>query len=619
MTTTDSAPPPDSPNDAGGANGSEPSEHSVGLVSPLLEFSAEQALAEYLRQDYSALSRRLLTVLDYLHDTTFRGLDARSAHAVAQFAKHFFFLFTQPDWRLSEAEALAYIARNPVIANLARLSEYGTTDPWLRVVLGQPANLAKLLALYSPRNRVPLQPEKFFAASSRLASRWYFASLGNFRADCSDPETLDRLRRQLLFEDHRLTIEPPEVLHAYFGATYIDDRIDHVVKRRINRLFQANRVCQRPIVNRPNPRRIAVLTAMWWPGQSVYRSQQPFLAALAEKYELVLIQLGQSRREPDRGCFREVRHLTLADGARTFDSIDPNDFAMAYFPDVGMSRESIVLSNMRIAPIQVANYGHPSSTHGGLIDYWIGGREVESIAAARDNYSERLVLIPGCAQAPLPVDYRPTFPTLDDATIQVSCSWYAQKINVDHLRRLAAIARRARRPVNFRFLPGSSIAMNNFIPLKQHLEAALGPDRFTLFSALEYAPYMTALESAHFALDAHPFGGYNTAVDLLSLRQPIVTLEGDRFYGRSTAYLLRRAGLDHLIATTDEQFIDLAVRMIDDASFRAEQTARLRTLDLASTVLSLEHVPAFVRAVDHLIANHDSLSRDVDRAPILID
>jgi predicted O-linked N-acetylglucosamine transferase (SPINDLY family) len=129
---------------------------------------------------------------------------------------------------------------------------------------------------------------------------------------------------------------------------------------------------------------------------------------------------------------------------------------------------------------------------------------------------------------------------------------------------------------------------------------------------------MNELEAAHFALDAHPFGGYNTAVDLLTLRRPIVTLEGNRFYNRSTAYLLRRVGLDELIATTPEEYIDLGVRMIDDVGFRDRMIRRLKIADLATTVLSHEHVPAFVRAIDHLLDHHESLAAQPGREPIQI-
>jgi len=407
--------------------------------------------------------------------------------------------------------------------------------------------------------------------------------------------------------------------HTYFGATYIDHEHDYLVKQRINRLFQSTPIARRQIANSPKPKKIAVITAMWWPGQSVYRSQAPFIHALAKDHELVLIHLGRPRSDLDTRGFVDVRSYNASADAADLSAIDPNDFAMAYFPDIGMTIESLILANMRIAPIQVSNYGHPVSTFGAKIDYWIGGRDTEDPGRAQEHYSERLVLIPGCAQASVPISHPLAYPQLPETPVIIDCSWAGQKINDDHLQRLAEMVRRVRTPVRFKFFPGGSVLENRYLPLKKAIDAVLGPHRVQVFGNIGYATYMTELEAAHFALDAYPFGGYNTAADLLTLRKPIVTLEGNRFYNRSTAYLLRRAGLDELIAATPEEYVDLGVRMIDDTAFRDRMIRRLKIADLSTTVLGHEHVPAFVRAIDRLLQQHDELARQPGREPILVD
>ena len=135
----------------------------------------------------------------------------------------------------------------------------------------------------------------------------------------------------------------------------------------------------------------------------------------------------------------------------------------------------------------------------------------------------------------------------------------------------------------------------------------------------EFQQYMQGLERAHFAIDAHPFGGYNTAVDLLTLRLPIVTMAGNRFYNLSTAYLLNKVGLDELITRNEDDFLDVCCRMIDEPDFRDRMRRRMKIADLESTVLSLEHVPAFARAIDHLLVNHESLAKEGSREPIIVE
>ena len=172
------------------------------------------------------------------------------------------------------------------------------------------------------------------------------------------------------------------------------------------------------------------------------------------------------------------------------------------------------------------------------------------------SYSERLVLIPGCAQAPVPLEYKLEYPTLDDNAVIINCTWSGQKINSDHLSRLKVISERVKTPVKFHFFPGGAVLGNGYVPLKRAVENILGSEQTVVMPNFEFQRYMQSLEKAHFAIDAHPFGGYNTAVDLLTLRLPVVTLAGNRFYNLSTAYLLNKVGLEELITRNEADFLD---------------------------------------------------------------
>ena len=589
------------------------------VPSPLLAFDATAAERACHDGRHDEAAERFLTVLDHLRTVTYYRLDAATRQALDVFVESFLHAMSRPDFRLSDAHALKLIDMNATIGNAVAMSGFRTTDPWVRIILGQPGNFTRLLALANTHTSVPLDRRSLFATSPAVATRWYFNYLEGYRTGCASDTTLANLRTHIRFEDDRLEGINAFAHHGYFGATYIDHEHDYLVKQRINRLVAATPLCRRPIANTPTPGKIAVFTSMWFPRQSVYRSQQPFLGALAKDHELVLVHLGPDRGDLDTRLFSEVRRYDAARDVSDISAFEANDFALAYFPDIGMTLESILLANMRIAPIQVANYGHPVSTFGAKIDYWIGGRDTEVAERALEHYSERLVLIPGCGQAPVPLDHQLAYPPLPDSPVIVNCTWSAQKINADHLRRLKTIADRAATPVVFHFFPGGAVMGNGFLPLERAIHEILGPERARVFPDLPQEAYLEALEQAHLAFDGHPFGGYNTAVDLLTLRKPILTLAGNRFYNLSTAYLLRRVGLDELVATTEEEFLDLGVRLVDDRAFRDRMIRRLKTADLAETVLSHEHVPAFVRAIDHLLAHHESLAREPGREPILID
>lgn len=587
-------------------------------TSPLRAFDAKQLHHAYMQGDHRRVCQDVLLVLEHLRSVTYYSIDRPTTHALNAFVKNLLFIFTQPDFTIPDDYASKFIDLNGVIANVIAMSDFGTTDPYVRILLGQDRNFTKVLALYSARNSFPIDRKLLFAASPALATQWYFCFTEGYRNGCASENTLSQLRQHIAYEDDRLIGINSFTHHAYFGSTYIDHEHDYLVKQRINRLFQSTALCQRHIRNTPNNNRIGVLTSMWFPRQSVYRSQQPFLADLAKKYDLVLVHLGRRRDDLDTSLFTEVRYYDAGKDAADLQAVDPNDFAMAYFPDVGMSIESIILANMRLAPVQVSNYGHPVSTFGSKIDYWIGGQDTEQADRAREHYSERLVLIPGCAQAPVPLEYSRQYPTLSDSPVVVNCTWSGQKINSEHLQRLKVIANSCQTPVLFQFFPGGAVLGNAYIPLRRSIEDVLGASRVRVMPSLEYEAYMQKLEAAHFAIDAFPFGGYNTAVDLLTLQIPIVTLKGNRFYNQSTAYLLSTVELDELVAATAEEFIQTTVRMIDDRDFRERMRRRLKTADLQTTVLSHQHVPAFGRAIEYILEHHNELSGQVKREAIFV-
>ncbi len=588
-------------------------------VTPLTAFDPGAIEVALQAGDHDDAGRRFITVLDHLRQTTFTRLDAATQQALDVFVESFLHTMVRPEVVFADALALRLIDLNAVIGNVVALSGFRTTDPYVRILVGQPGNFAKLLALANARTTVPLDRRAFFDTSPAVATRWYWCYLEAYRTGCASDASLANLREHIRFDDDRLEGVSAFTHHASFGATSIDHKHDAGIKRRINRLVAASPLASRPIRNEPSPKRIGVFTGMWFPAHSVYRSQFPLLEALAKDHDLTLVHLGPQRPDLDTRLFSEVLHYDAGRAPSDISAFEENDFALAYFPDVGMTIESVLLANLRIAPIQVSGYGHPVSTHGAKIDYWIGGRDVEDMARAADHYSERLVLIPGCAQAPVPLEVPPKLPRLPESPVVVSCNWTAQKVNPDHLRRLRAIADRAHSRVRFHFFPGGAVMGNGFLPLERSIVEILGAERVRVFPDLPADRHLEALAWGHVAFDAHPFGGYNSALDLLALRKPILTLTGDRFYNRSTAFLLRQVGLDDLVATTEEAFIDLGVRLIDDAAFRDRMLERLRAADLAATVFSHEHVPAFVRAIEHLLAHHAELARSPDREAILVD
>ncbi len=585
-----------------------------------LSFNPGNLAALYQQRQHAQLADEFLRVLEHFRTTLYTSLAADAQYAVNAFCKHFLYLFTQPDFHVDRGRGLRFIALNHVIANLVALSAFRTTDAWLAVLLGQQQNFLKLLALYNPRCTTRIPRKALFDTDVNAASIWYFSFYQNYKTVLAEDNALAHMREHMAFIDSRLDVSVGLAHEAYFSATYIDADNDHPLKHHINRTLQTWKVCRTPIDNRPNPRKIAVLTSMWFRRQSVYRCMHGFLSRLARDFELTLFHLGADNPAIDGGLFEGgVKRFQVGPGTPDLSIFTPNDYALAFYPDIGMSVESVVLANVRLAPVQVCGYGHPVSTYGSLIDYWLGGREVESIEHAASNYSERLVLIPGAGVAPLRPDYRRKGATPAPEPVIIGCPWYAQKTNAHLLALAARIIERAARPVRFRVFPGGATVANGLIPFRRALVERLGADHVTVYQNLDYDAYMHAMEGCHFCIDSWPFGGYATVTDALWLRKPVVSIEGRKFFNRAGAHLLRAVGLEELVVDSSDAYVDTIVDLVDRPSRLQALQQHVENIDLEQVLFSEEHADAFNRAIHHLLDNHQRLAAQGDRSPILID
>jgi protein O-GlcNAc transferase len=73
-----------------------------------------------------------------------------------------------------------------------------------------------------------------------------------------------------------------------------------------------------------------------------------------------------------------------------------------FYPEVGMDPATCALAALRLAPTQVASWGHPVTTGLPSIDLFLSGEQLERPDAAQD-YRERLVRLPGtgvCTESP---------------------------------------------------------------------------------------------------------------------------------------------------------------------------------------------------------------------------
>src|SRR5262249_1952114 len=251
------------------------------------------------------------------------------------------------------------------------------------------------------------------------------------------------------------------------------------------------------------------------------------------------------------------------------------------YPEIGMDQATLQLASLRLAPVQAVTWGHPETTGLPTIDYYISADDLEP-PNAQAHYSERLVPLAhlGCCYEPLKSAAIP--PDLSGMGIDgdqpiLLCPGMPFKYAPEFDGVLAEIAVRAGRCQFVFFVPETARLADI---LRERLEAAFakrGLDfaKFGVFVPwLESRGFAGLMERADVFLDTIGFSGFNTAMQAVECGVPIVTRDGRFMRGRLASGILKRIGLQELVAATEEEYVGLVLRVIQDREYQA----RLRRL-----------------------------------------
>jgi predicted O-linked N-acetylglucosamine transferase (SPINDLY family) len=264
------------------------------------------------------------------------------------------------------------------------------------------------------------------------------------------------------------------------------------------------------------------------------------------------------------------------------------------YPELGMDAHAPRLAALRLAPVQVASWGHPETTGLPTIDHYLSAELFESEtaplaqSAPSARYSESLVRLPGLGCHVAPAAVRPAAQAEDVAleTLGVApgatlfvCGGTPFKYAPEHDGVLVRIAR-ALPSAQFVFFRHAQAA-----PLTAQLLARLG-DAFraagldpaahlVLAPWLERGRFFGVLSRAHVFLDTLGFSGFNTVMQAVECGLPVVTLRGEFMRGRLGSGILERMGLGDLVATSEEGYVELALRLAQDPAARAALRTRM--------------------------------------------
>ncbi len=224
----------------------------------------------------------------------------------------------------------------------------------------------------------------------------------------------------------------------------------------------------------------------------------------------------------------------------------------------------------RVAPVQAAYLGTPSTYGEGLADYRLSDA-LTTPAAMQPEWAEKLVLLPAShhayaysGDAAAPGSRRAH--GLPSEGIVLCCFNQSFKIEPEAfgiwMRLLQAV-------------PGSVLwLLDEGERTRSNLQSAaqergVSPGRLVFAPRVSFADHLGRLQHADVFLDTFHYNAVTTAFDTLWAGVPIVTRAGNTMASRLGASIAASAGLRELVTNSSQEYEAIALKLATDPAFRA--------------------------------------------------
>jgi protein O-GlcNAc transferase len=252
-----------------------------------------------------------------------------------------------------------------------------------------------------------------------------------------------------------------------------------------------------------------------------------------------------------------------------------------FYPEVGMDPNTCTLAALRLAPLQIAGWGHPITTGLPSIDWFLSAELLET-PQAQQHYREQLVRLPGTGvhtefQAPQKEHWGG--PERRKDLVRFALCQQPLKFDPADDALLPRIAK-AVGAVEFWLATPANMTWTA-VALRKRISAAFwaeGLDPQAYLRTTSWLPrkqFLSFLDDMDICLDCPAFSGYTTAWQALHRGLPIVTLEGPYLRQRLAAGLLRQVEVTDGVTTSREEYVATAVRWANECR-DADRWARRR-------------------------------------------
>jgi predicted O-linked N-acetylglucosamine transferase (SPINDLY family) len=278
--------------------------------------------------------------------------------------------------------------------------------------------------------------------------------------------------------------------------------------------------------------------------------------------------------------WRDVGHLTDAQLTQVIRA-DKIDILVDLTMQMASGRP--MLFARKPAPIQVAWLAYPGTTGLPTMDYRLSDPHLDPPGVNDAFYVEKTVQLPVCFWCYDPLTDEPAvneLPALKNGFITFGCLNSFVKVH-DGLLELWSRVLKAVPTSRFLLLAPEGSARRHVLE-----KLDVDPGRIDFVSYLPRPLYLKSYSRIDLGLDTFPINGHTTSFDSLWMGVPVVTLYGQTAISRAGLCQNTLLGLkDDFVASTPDQFVELAVRWAGDKQKLSDLRQSLRQRIAASPLM----------------------------------
>ena len=327
---------------------------------------------------------------------------------------------------------------------------------------------------------------------------------------------------------------------------------------------------------------VLIINERYTKGHAMYRSWHAQLSAIKKDHKTIGMAEPDKVDEVSKQDFDEFIEISNKEDVvsiiKAILKVKPD---IIIYPSLGMSLFAPFVASQRLAPIQIACTGHPSSSRLKNVDYLFTADMGFTEQEFSQIITEKWLGAPRGVGKISILDFELPIIEKNPEKINVIVNGVIQKVSNELISLCNDVSERSEKEVVFHFFltnpkqdleffAGMSI-LRRFLP-----NAKLHPFK-------EYNDYLQILTKADFALPTLPFGGSNSNVDLINVGVPkLYIADKSDISGMTDFQMWESVGEEFGYCESVEQLTERAVELCNSEQARIEFSEKISAIDLTN-------------------------------------